>query len=813
MASAIAVAGAGYASAQPLLPSSVEPAMCMMRFAVEPAAEGVWLDSDLVVGARAAWSEGRLDDARAMLDEATRRFPRIADHIAVMLGEIELEAGDPAAARTRFESVATSSNPSIRLEGRIGTVRALIELGARDARAQVDALLAEFPELPDAERLEYAQALAIERSGRHADAVRAFRELDLHYPGSVYAQEARAHLAALLTTGTAVTPYSAHERVERATRLTASGPVPAAKATVELLLADDSLDESDRRTVLRLAIRIARVEGRFSDVTTLERRMRERMPRPVTDEELDETDETLVDEPAVAVDTNERGRRARAAMERILHGRGIARAPIENLGEIADIAAGGGLDDSLRVIADRARDSDVPAEVRFAVAVAVAGRPGLEDLALSMLSGFGGASGDLATGARYHRARLLERLGRYNDARELFEGVLAADRSSGQYYSMWCVQRLPVVDAEIAAHAEDVVSGASPAALADGGVADSRVLDSGVNASTPVSSRGGRTFDLDAIARATGSSLDLDRLASELDAVAAPLDASYPWIGRAADLLRVRAIEESRSELFEALVGHRLSGGRGVHRYGLEAVSRGVSRATRPTRAGTGNRARPTGNRAPARVSRRPLDDATRDVLADVAAALGDHGTAIAFGGTHSADDRPHAFATEVAAAARQYDVDPNLLWAVMRVESVYQPRIVSYAGAIGLMQIMPRTGRLIAERLGRDRFTTAQLLDPQTNLDFAAWYLHSLIERFDGHVPLAIAAYNGGPHNVRVWLERSGPELPLDAFLERIPFDQTHRYVRRVLTHYAAYRARDGLPMVDLGVGVPPARPDDIAF
>jgi len=128
-------------------------------------------------------------------------------------------------------------------------------------------------------------------------------------------------------------------------------------------------------------------------------------------------------------------------------------------------------------------------------------------------------------------------------------------------------------------------------------------------------------------------------------------------------------------------------------------------------------------------------------------------------------------------------------------------------------MQIMPRTGRLIAERMGRDRFTTAQLLDPQTSLDFAAWYLHSLIERFDGHVPLAIAAYNGGPHNVRVWLERSGPDLPLDAFLDRIPFDQTHRYVRRVLTHYAAYRARDGLPMIDLGVGVPPARADSIAF
>lgn len=778
--------------------------MCVLRTIVEPASNGVWFDAELVVGARSAWAEGRLDDARSMLDEATRRFPRIADHIAVMLGEIELEAGDPAAAKTRFESVRDSVSPSLRLEARIGYVRALIELGARDARDQVDALIAEYPELPDIERLEYAQAVALERDARLADAARAFRELDLQFPGSVYAKEARSRMAALLAAGTPIAPYTTDERVERAARLTSSGPIPAAKATVDLLLADADLDDAERRTTLRLAIRIARVEGRFTDVTELERRLRERSPSAAPEADEDTTDDVLDESDAVAVDTVERGRRARASMERILHGRGVARAPVENLGELADIAAGGGLDDSLRAIADRARDSDVPSEVRFAVAVAVAGRTGLEELALSLLSSFGGDSGDLVTGARYHRARLLERLGRYEDARALFESVLAADRSSGHYYSLWCVQRLPVIDAEIAARATTTPA-ASTSATADAGTVELSVPDAGAQTTAVNESRGGRTFDLDAIDRPEATQFDLNGLANELDSVASPLEATYPWIGRSADLLRVGAIEEARTELFETLVAHRLSSGRGVHRYGLEAVSRGVARATRPARRSV---ARSTG-----RVTRRPMDDATRDVLADVAAALGDHGTAIALGGTHSADDRPHAFAAEVAAAARQFDVDPNLLWAVMRVESVYQPRIVSYAGAIGLMQIMPRTGRLIAERMGRDRFTTAQLLDPQTSLDFAAWYLHSLIERFDGHVPLAIAAYNGGPHNVRVWLERSGPDLPLDAFLDRIPFDQTHRYVRRVLTHYAAYRARDGLPMIDLGVGVPPARADSIAF
>jgi soluble lytic murein transglycosylase len=148
-----------------------------------------------------------------------------------------------------------------------------------------------------------------------------------------------------------------------------------------------------------------------------------------------------------------------------------------------------------------------------------------------------------------------------------------------------------------------------------------------------------------------------------------------------------------------------------------------------------------------------------------------------------------------------------------MRVESVYNPRIVSHAGAIGLMQIMPRTGRLIAHRLGHDDFTVDQLLEPEVNLELAAWYLASLIERFDGRLPLAIAAYNGGPHNVRRWMHEHPATMPLDAFLERIPFDETRRYVRRVLTHYAAYRAQRGRPDVPLELALPRPEADALAF
>ena len=125
----------------------------------------------------------------------------------------------------------------------------------------------------------------------------------------------------------------------------------------------------------------------------------------------------------------------------------------------------------------------------------------------------------------------------------------------------------------------------------------------------------------------------------------------------------------------------------------------------------------------------------------------------------------------------------------------------------------MPRTGQLIADAVGKRDYTTADLLDPETNLNFAAWYLRSLIDRFDGRLPLAIASYNGGPHNVRRWMRDQSTDIPLDAFLEHIPFEQTHRYVRRVLTHYRAYRAQQELPMIPLSTELPSARVDSVAF
>ncbi|MGB5284954.1 MAG: lytic transglycosylase domain-containing protein, partial [Polyangiales bacterium] len=275
---------------------------------------------------------------------------------------------------------------------------------------------------------------------------------------------------------------------------------------------------------------------------------------------------------------------------------------------------------------------------------------------------------------------------------------------------------------------------------------------------------------------------------------------SYPWIARAVDLLRLGERDAATAELFEAYLTWRHALGKPIARAGLNCVARADGR-THEAIAGE------------VRAARLALSNEDRSTLSLVAGALGDTGTAGGFAGPDFIETRPRAYEWLAVPAAKRYGLDPNLLLAVMRVESAYQKHIVSYAGAVGLMQIMPRTGRLIALALGHDDFTPADLLDPSLNLEFAAWYLSSLIRRFDGHLPLAIAAYNGGPHNVRRWIQESAKDAPLDVLLERIPFTQTHRYVRKVLVHYEAYRQQRALPMPQLSVQLPDQRIDPLAF
>jgi len=132
--------------------------------------------------------------------------------------------------------------------------------------------------------------------------------------------------------------------------------------------------------------------------------------------------------------------------------------------------------------------------------------------------------------------------------------------------------------------------------------------------------------------------------------------------------------------------------------------------------------------------------------------------------------------------------IDPNLYFSLMRQESLFEPRAVSWAGARGLSQIMPGTGREIARKLGVRRFKTVDLLTPEINVRFGTWYLASIIEKFDGDILRALAGYNGGPDNVERWWDYGGGS-DTDVFVEDIGYFETRDYVRIVYRYSLIYR------------------------
>ncbi len=95
---------------------------------------------------------------------------------------------------------------------------------------------------------------------------------------------------------------------------------------------------------------------------------------------------------------------------------------------------------------------------------------------------------------------------------------------------------------------------------------------------------------------------------------------------------------------------------------------------------------------------------------------------------------------------AKEYDLDPAYLSAVLYSESKFNPDAVSRAGARGLMQVMPSTGKFIAERFGNYNFSVNDLHDPETSIKYGAWYLRDLLNRYNNDEEVALAGYNGGP-------------------------------------------------------------------
>lgn len=169
----------------------------------------------------------------------------------------------------------------------------------------------------------------------------------------------------------------------------------------------------------------------------------------------------------------------------------------------------------------------------------------------------------------------------------------------------------------------------------------------------------------------------------------------------------------------------------------------------------------------------------------------------------------PAAFPEHVWSSGRHHDIDPLLVVSVMRQESHYKSWAVSSADAQGLMQVLPITGALVARDLGVERYSPRDLMDPATNIEFGSWYLRRLIARFQGSVPLAVAAYNAGPQAVSAWLVAQEQGIPVDDFVEMIPLSETRGYVRRVLGFYALHSEIHGPPGARVALGIEPLGDD----
>ena len=153
----------------------------------------------------------------------------------------------------------------------------------------------------------------------------------------------------------------------------------------------------------------------------------------------------------------------------------------------------------------------------------------------------------------------------------------------------------------------------------------------------------------------------------------------------------------------------------------------------------------------------------------------------------------PLVKADRIADAARAAGVPASLLFGLIRQESVFTENAKSRSGALGLMQVMPSTGRhLFRKENGKGR---PDLNDPEANLRLGARYLKQLLDAFPGDTAAALAAYNAGPGRVRAWKKASGL-APEDEFLESIPFGETRLYVKRVLFYQGSYAALYGLPL-----------------
>ncbi len=149
----------------------------------------------------------------------------------------------------------------------------------------------------------------------------------------------------------------------------------------------------------------------------------------------------------------------------------------------------------------------------------------------------------------------------------------------------------------------------------------------------------------------------------------------------------------------------------------------------------------------------------------------------------------PRPYWDAITSDAQANGLDPYLVASLIRQESEFNPGAVSRANAYGLMQLLPSTGKMIAKKEGDKHFTTAELLNPTTNIQLGTRDLRQTIDRFGGEVQYALASYNAGDTPVRAWMA-VGDYKDVPEWVESIPYTETRDYVQAILRNREMYRA-----------------------
>ena len=154
----------------------------------------------------------------------------------------------------------------------------------------------------------------------------------------------------------------------------------------------------------------------------------------------------------------------------------------------------------------------------------------------------------------------------------------------------------------------------------------------------------------------------------------------------------------------------------------------------------------------------------------------------------------PRLYWSDIQKYSEENQLDPFLVAGLIRQESEFHAGAVSRARALGLMQILPSTGRKLAHEIKLRRFSSNMLLDPTVNVQMGTRYFRGLLDELEGTQQYALAAYNAGPHRVAEW-RSNGQYRDVNEFVESIPFTETREYVQAVMRNALVYRRLYGTP------------------